>query len=99
MNSILKIILIGLLVGCLFNMPYGYFQFVRFTSFIRFGYFAYKSFVEQNKFDAIIFVLLALLFQPFEKIALGRLLWNIVDITVALYLILGLTKKTNAKSN
>jgi hypothetical protein len=99
MHRILKIILIGLLVGCLFNMPYGYFQFVRFTCFLGFGYFAYKSFVEQNKFDAIIFILLALLFQPFEKIALGRLLWNIVDITVALYLIVGLTNKTNAKSN
>jgi hypothetical protein len=35
----------------------------------------------------IIFIVLALLFQPFEKIALGRVLWNIVDVGVAVYLI------------
>lgn len=30
---------------------------------------------------------LAILFQPFAKIALGRVLWNIVDVIVAGYLI------------
>jgi len=33
-----------------------------------------------------VFVGLALLFQPFEKIALGRALWNGVDIAVAVFL-------------
>jgi len=30
---------------------------------------------------------LALLFQPFFKIALGRVMWNIVDVIVAIGLI------------
>lgn len=30
---------------------------------------------------------LALLFQPFAKIALGRMVWNIVDVAVAVGLI------------
>lgn len=30
---------------------------------------------------------LALLFQPFIKIALGRLIWNIVDVVVAVGLV------------
>lgn len=35
----------------------------------------------------ILFIVLAILFQPFAKIALGRVLWNIVDVIVAGYLI------------
>ncbi len=34
-----------------------------------------------------IYVALALLFQPFFKIALGRQVWNIVDIVVAVGLL------------
>ena len=37
---------------------------------------------------AIVFGALALLFQPFFKIALGRILWNIVDVIVAGMLII-----------
>ena len=35
----------------------------------------------------IVFIALALLFQPFMKIALGRAMWNIVDVIVALGMI------------
>ena len=30
---------------------------------------------------------LALLFQPFFKLALGRTIWNIVDVMVAIFLV------------
>lgn len=46
---------------------------------------------------AIIFVFLALLFQPFLKIALGRFLWNIVDVVVGIGLILSLFQKDSYK--
>jgi hypothetical protein len=36
---------------------------------------------------AVTFGALALLFQPFAKIALGRAMWNVVDIVVAIGLI------------
>ena len=35
----------------------------------------------------ILFIALALLFQPFFKIALGRTIWNIVDVLVAVFLL------------
>lgn len=35
----------------------------------------------------ILFIVLAILFRPFAKIALGRVIWNIVDVIVAGYLI------------
>ncbi|MBQ6064697.1 MAG: hypothetical protein IJK87_13900 [Prevotella sp.] len=36
---------------------------------------------------AITFGALALLFQPFVKVALGRMMWNVVDVIVAILLI------------
>jgi hypothetical protein len=42
----------------------------------------------------IIYVALAILFQPFFKIALGRELWNIVDGIVGIGLIVSLVKKS-----
>ena len=36
---------------------------------------------------AITFGALALLFQPFVKVALGRAMWNVTDVVVALGLI------------
>ena len=64
-------------------MPYGYFQFVRFASAAFFSYAAYHENEEGSKELAIAFIVLAILFQPFIKISLGRTLWNIVDVIVA----------------
>ena len=36
---------------------------------------------------AITFGALALLFQPLFKVALGRTVWNVVDVLVAIFLI------------
>ena len=95
MKNTIKIILSILLLICLFDMPYGYFQFVRFVAFVVFGYFAYDA-VKANKNEvAIAYGTLALLFQPFLKIALGRTMWNIVDVIVAGILILTILIKKN----
>jgi hypothetical protein len=40
---------------------------------------------------------LALLFQPFFKIALGREMWNIVDVVVGIGLILSIFSKPKFK--
>ena len=66
------------LLLCLAPMPYGYFTLVRFLATLVFGIYAYKYYV---------FVTLALLFQPFAKVGLGRTVWNIIDVIVAIGLI------------
>ena len=83
----LSYILATLLFLCLANMPYGYYQFVRFAAAAFFGYAAYQENEEGKKELVVVFVILALLFQPFFKIALGRTLWNIVDVVVGIGLI------------
>lgn len=89
-TAIIKIVLSILLFLCLLDMPYGFYQFVRFTALIGFGVLAYKANEEHKNAEMIIFGALALLFQPFFKIALGRELWNVVDVIVGIGLIANL---------
>ena len=86
MLAVLKILLSLLLLLCLADMPYGYYQFVRFVACIAFGYFAFGEQEKQTKW-ALFYIGLAILFQPFIKISLGRMLWNVVDVIVAILLI------------
>ena len=74
----------SLLLLCLFKMPYGFYTLVRFLAMAAFAYLEYKS---KNMDRMVVFIVLAVLFQPFAKIALGRLVWNIVDVAVAIYLL------------
>ena len=83
----IKISLSILFLLCLLDMPYGYFQIVRFAGLVGFGLLAYQANEDKKKEMTIVFIGLALLFQPFFKIALGRQVWNIVDVLVSIFLI------------
>ena len=85
-NNILLIIAVLLLL-CLADMPYGYYQFVRFASTAAFAYLAYECFKSKEDGIGSFFVTLSLLFQPFFKVALGRTIWNVVDVIVAIALL------------
>lgn len=90
MRNSIKIILSILLLICLFDMPYGYYTLVRFISFAVFGFLAYDAIKDKKNEIAIVYGALALLFQPFMKIALGRAIWNVVDVIVAVMLIVSI---------
>jgi hypothetical protein len=81
------LILAALLLLCLAPMPYGYYQLVRFVSMVVFAVMAYQYYVKKQDLWAVAFCALALLFQPFFKVALGRTMWNIVDVVVAIILL------------
>lgn len=87
-NNIIKIALSGILLSCLMDMPYGYYQLVRFIAMIAFAFLSYSSYQEGNSsFLFIVYGGLALLFQPILKITLGREIWNIIDVIVAIGLV------------
>lgn len=88
MEKLIKCTLAGLLFLCLLDMPYGYFQFVRIAATLGFILFAVQSYKSQSMIYVVMYVVLAILFQPFEKIALGRELWNVVDVIVGVGLLL-----------
>ncbi len=93
MDKIIKISLAILFFICLADMPYGYFQFVRFTALIGFIFLGFKALQSGNHNEIIIYFALALLFQPIFKISLGRTIWNIIDLVVGIGLILSLMAK------
>ena len=85
--KILSIIMSVALLLCLAPMPYGYYTLVRFVSMVVFAAMAYGYWQNEKKPLTVTFGALALLFQPFAKIALGREMWNVVDVIVAIGLI------------
>ena len=79
--------LAAVLLLCLAPMPYGYFTLVRTLATVVFGLYAYRCYVAKKEAFTWVFVTLALLFQPFAKVGLGRTVWNIIDVIVAIGLI------------
>lgn len=96
--KIIKVILVVLFVGCLFDMPYGYFQLIRFLGMAGFGILSFYEYkVNQGWF--ITWLASAILINPVFKISLGRAIWNIVDVTWVVLLIVSIfiNQKEEAK--
>lgn len=79
-------------------MPYGYYEFVKFVGLVGFAILAYQTNQQGKQKEMIVYLVLALLFQPFFKIALGRQIWNIVDVIVGLGLIISIFIKTKKQT-
>ena len=86
-NKILTLSLAVLLLLCLAPMPYGYFTFVRIVATIMFVMKALEYYKANKEALTITFGALAILFQPLFKIALGRTMWNVIDVIVAILLV------------
>lgn len=97
MNPILKLVIAVLLILCLFDMPYGFYQLVRFAAMAAFAYLSYDYFKQKKDGMGFLFAALAVLFQPFFKIALGRTIWNIVDVAIAALLFYVIIKGLRGK--
>lgn len=98
----IKIALAILFFICLFDLPYGFYQLVRFLAMVGFGILALSSYKANEEKFAITYVALLLLFQPIFKISLGRTLWNIVDIIVGVGLLVSIfisSKKSKMEKN
>ena len=91
MNKIIviKITLSALLFLCLFDMPYGYYQFVRFLGMIGFSLLAFENY-QKNQTWFVIWISSTILINPFFKIALGRDIWNIIDVIWVILLVVSM---------
>ena len=92
-KRIILIIVAILLFLCLLNMPYGYYQFVRFVAMVSFAYLAFSANEESKKNEVFIYLALAILFQPLIKFSFGRTLWNVIDVIVGVGLLLSVFNK------
>lgn len=93
----LKLILAIALLLCLAPMSYGFYMLVRFFATVMFGLMAYRYHQEKKENLMITFGALAVLFQPLIKIPLGRTVWNVVDVVIAVVLIIQLLREYGIK--
>ena len=97
LQNTIKISLAIIFFLCLAKMPYGYYQFTRFAALVGFAVLAYKANEAGNKTETILYVVLALLFQPFIKISFGRDIWNVTDVVVGVGLVVSVFIKPTTK--
>ncbi len=95
-DKIIKVILAVLFVGCLFDMPYGYFQLIRFLGMVGFGILAFNQY-QKNQGWFLTWLVSAFLINPIFKISLGREIWNVVDVIWAVLLIASIFIKPLSK--
>ena len=81
--NIVKGVIAILLLLCLIDAPYGYYQAIRTLVSFGFAFLAYHYFQCKETKSAIIFLALLIVFQPLLKISFGRELWTIIDVIVA----------------
>ena len=74
----IKAILSILFLGCLLDWPYSYYEMVRFIGMIGFIWLFVLD--NENPMYKYLWLASAVLINPLFKIALGRELWNILDI-------------------
>lgn len=92
-NQKIQIIGAVVLLLCILPLPYGFFTIVRVVITFISLYFAYEYFTNNKKGLALTFAVIAVLFQPFVKLPLGREVWLVVDIIVAILLLFLAFKK------
>jgi hypothetical protein len=72
-------------------MPYGFYELFRYVAAGSFVFFAINE--KDNQAWMLIWIISALLVQPFFKAGLGREIWNIVDVIWSILLIISIFKK------
>jgi hypothetical protein len=99
MNQAIKIVLAILFFLCLADMPYGFYLLVRFAGMTGFLMLAVQANRQGKETEMMVYAALALLFQPFFKIALGRTVWNVVDVVVGIGLLMSVFSKRSDKES
>lgn len=91
-SVIVKGIIAALLLLCLIDADYGFYQAMRTLVSFGFAYLTYNYYKTGDKTNAIVYLCLLIVFQPLMKIGLGRSIWIVVDVLVAGFLIYQLLK-------
>lgn len=86
-KTIVKGIIAVLLILCLIDADYGFYQAMRTLISFGFAFLTYRYYQAGDKTNAIIYLCLLIVFQPLLRIGLGRGIWIVADLLVAGFLI------------
>ncbi len=90
---VIKLVLATGLILCLLDLPYVYYNILRWVMAIACFNLASDQH-EKNHFGGwFFFVATAILFNPLYEVHLTRLLWNVIDIMIAVVLLAWATKE------
>tara|TARA_Y100000748_G_scaffold166295_1_gene139077 strand:- start:541 stop:831 length:291 start_codon:yes stop_codon:yes gene_type:complete len=84
---------IGMLILAVFPLPYGYFMLLRLVVTVAAAYVAYENFSKNIQNWGVVFVVIALLFNPFYTVHLDKALWAVIDLVAAGLFFINLNKK------
>jgi hypothetical protein len=95
-KNIIKIILTLLFFASLANWPYGYYQLVRFLGMV--GFLILANYDKKRNVLFVLWICSAVLINPFIKISLGRIIWNIIDVIWGILLIVTMISEIRIKN-
>lgn len=92
------IVVAGVLALALLDMPYGYFQFLRWLIMIIGISVAFTPVAQQQRWLFFFGLAVAALFNPFFKVSFEREVWWWIDLVLAgAFLLIGLTVRDKTK--
>jgi hypothetical protein len=98
-EKLIKIALAALLIITLFHIPWGWFRLFRYFSLTGFSILAYYSFERKNIPHVILYLFLAVIFQPFWLLPMGPLPWHALDVAVAAGLVISVFVRRKKKKS
>lgn len=91
--AIINYIAMGILFIALLRMPYGYYMFLKIFIFLACIANAYVYNNVKNLLNLIVFIILAIIYNPIIPIHLDRSLWVIINILTIIPFILSAIKQ------
>jgi len=85
--NLVKLIAAIILFICPLDMLYWFYDIVRTLALIGFSFLAYDARKKKKNIETVIFICLAVLFQPILKIHLTKPIWIVIDLVVGVWLI------------
>lgn len=98
-ETLTRIALIILFLGCLADMPYGYFQIVRTVGMVAFIYLGYQAQQRKEELWQYFYWGSAFFINPIIKMPLGRELWNVVDVVWVVLIVVNHIGLRNQKNS
>ena len=80
-----RLVACGFLFLAIANLPYGYYRFLRITITVISGINIYFEVEKENKSNLIIFLAIAILFNPIIPIYLNKTTWIPIDFITGLF--------------
>lgn len=93
--TIPKLVLSLLLIVGIFDMPYGYYTFLRITITLSSIFLAYLNYKDNSFYWFWFFCLVAILFNPVFPIYLDKYHWLILDIVISFMFLVSIKRSIN----